>query len=97
MATDDLIEMNSIVLGRPDLEVRRLAVDVAELAIRFKQARSWDEGRHEVPDAPDLRRLRCGGERHGEQAQGECHEAPNGVVPHVPFLQSVFCRPSSFH
>jgi len=46
-----------LVLGRPDLEARRLAVDVAELAQRFNQGRPRDEVRREVPNAPDLRQL----------------------------------------
>lgn len=60
-----------IVLGRANLESRRLPVDVAKLAQRSDQGRPWDLCRREKTDSPYLPRgLRVGRVRRTEEQKG---------------------------
>jgi hypothetical protein len=74
-----------------------LALDVAALAQALAEGVHIWPGR--IADIANPRhrdaRLRLGGTRRHEQAEGQRDDAPDSAAPHSHFLASVLCRPSS--
>src|SRR5712691_12372183 len=87
-------------LGPTVLDDEVLPLDVAKVAQTLLECLDTGIGGTGIEPTDPVhfrQRLRVDGERRYEQAQDECHDEPDGTVPHGRLLASASCRPAPFH